>query len=192
VAKLAGGGGIPVNSSLGGRGILNGDAGGADPVADDEPMSVIPVVLFLNAFAFQAKIKEQSVFDGPISALFSIGLTTNIWRKFCALLHLQYIQYMGRMFTLLNSQKATIQTTDDIVLQDRANKFHVALFKFQMVQLPNTQTNSMVAVYFKDAIVLPVINREYNGKLPDAFFEGRNIEGARLMFDIWLSIKRQK
>jgi hypothetical protein len=192
VAKLAAGGSIPVNSSLVGPVFLSGAAGGVAPAADDDgPMSVIPVIFFLNAYAFQAKIKQQSVFDGPISTLFSIGLTTNIYRKFCALLHLQYVQYMGKMFALLNKKKDTIQTTDEIILQERTRKFHNALFTFQMVQLPNTQTNSMIAVYFKDAIVIPVIDREYNGKLPDAFFEGRNIEGARLMFDIWLSIKLQ-
>ena len=46
MAKLAGGGGIPVNSSLVGPVFLSGVAGGVDPVADDEPMSVIPVVSF--------------------------------------------------------------------------------------------------------------------------------------------------
>ncbi len=183
MAKLAAGGSIPVNSSLVGPVFLSEAAGGAAGAAAN--VVRVPLLLFLNAFEFQDMLKRNRVFDGPTSALFSIKSNTNVFRMFSACLHLQYISYMGQQFMKLEP------TADPAILMKQTKDINDKLFHFTMIQLPNTETSAWVAITFKDALVLPVIEREYNGRLPDEFFEGRNMDGSRLMFNIWLSIKHE-
>jgi hypothetical protein len=190
-SQLVAAGKIPSTAVVSGPGFFFGAAGGSmaasGPVVPAPLVVAIPIFLFYNAFEFQEKIKVQRVFDGPTSALFTIKANTNIFRNFCASLHLQYIHYMGREFTRINGTAGA--TADMGILCERTKKFNNDIFKFTPIQIPNTTAISWVAMTFKDSIVAPVIEREYNGSLPDTFFEGRNVEGSRLMFNVWLSIK---